>query len=122
LKTNARSVPLSHRKKGLTPSLVWPYRPRGMARTAIKSTYALDEETVRKLERLASRWQVSKSEVLRRVIKQASEETMTTLSPLQAFRKLQQNLGLTDKQIEQWSRDVRRERVASSIKHEWRSK
>ena len=37
-----------------------------MAVTTIKSTYSLDVETVRTLETLACRWNVSKSEVLRR--------------------------------------------------------
>ena len=75
-----------------------------MARTAIKSTYSLDVETVRKLKRLASRWQVTKSEVLRRVIDEAStshEPTKLTLP--EALEKLQQSMSLTKAQVEKWS-------------------
>ena len=39
-----------------------------MASAMIKSTYSLDPETVRRVERLAARWKVSKSEVLRRAV------------------------------------------------------
>jgi hypothetical protein len=95
----------------------------GMARTAIKSTYALDVETVRKLDQLAARWQVSKSEVLRRAIKTAaSEDLPPPLKPLEAFRKLQQSLQLNKPQVEKWTREVRRERIASSAKLRWRKK
>ena len=94
-----------------------------MARTAIKSTYALDVETVRKLDQLAARWQVSKSEVLRRAIKSAgSEDFRPPLKPLEAFRKLQQSLKLTNPQIEKWTREVRRERAATSAKLRWHRK
>ena len=47
---------------------------RGMAITTIKSTYSLDVETVRMLESLARRWNVSKSEVLRRAIRSAARD------------------------------------------------
>src|SRR5437870_291443 len=43
-----------------------------MAITTIKSTYALDVATVRALEGLARRWNVSKSEALRRAVRVAS--------------------------------------------------
>jgi len=94
-----------------------------MARTAIKSTYALDVETVRKLDQLATRWQVSKSEVLRRAIKAAANADLPSpLKPLEAFRKLQQSLKLTRPQVEKWTREVRRERAATSAKLRWHKK
>ena len=40
-----------------------------MATPTIKSTYSLDVESVRALDDLARRWQVSKSEALRRAIR-----------------------------------------------------
>jgi len=43
-----------------------------MAVTTIKSTYALDVETVRELEEMARAWKVSKSEALRRAIRSAA--------------------------------------------------
>ena len=42
-----------------------------MAITTIRSTYALDVETMQVLERIAHRWKVSKSEALRRAIRAA---------------------------------------------------
>jgi predicted transcriptional regulator len=57
-----------------------------MAPTSIKSTYALDVETIRKLERVAARWRVSKSEVLRRAIDAVDRELPTLApSPLEAL-------------------------------------
>ena len=95
-----------------------------MAVTTIKSTYSLDVETVRTLESLARRWNVSKSEVLRRAIRAAAEEGSPRageLSPraqrkLEAFRKLQASLKRRGVDFERWEREVRAERRASSIK------
>ena len=44
-----------------------------MATPTIKSTYSLDVESVRALDDLARRWQVSKSEALRRAIRRAEQ-------------------------------------------------
>ncbi len=92
-----------------------------MARTAIKSTYALDVETVRKLERVAAQWHVSKSEVLRRAIDLVARDQLASVSsPLQALDELQESVGLTKQQTESWALEVRRERAKSSTRHEWR--
>lgn len=40
----------------------------------IRSTFALDRATVQALARLAARWQVSKSEALRRAVAQANQQ------------------------------------------------
>src|SRR3989304_2034880 len=45
-----------------------------MAITTVRSTYALDVETVRVLDRIAHRWGVSKSEALRRAIRGAEAQ------------------------------------------------
>ena len=45
-----------------------------MAIPKIKSTYSLDVETARTLEALAQRWNVPKTEVLRRAIRAAAQE------------------------------------------------
>ena len=93
-----------------------------MARTSIKSTYSLDVETVRKLERVASRWKVSKSEVLRRAIDTVAkqESPPEKLTPLEALHELQKRLKLSKREAEDWARSVRDERTASSLRHEWR--
>ncbi|MFZ1890040.1 MAG: hypothetical protein WAU33_18610 [Candidatus Binataceae bacterium] len=67
-----------------------------MTRTSIKSTYALDVGTVRKLDRVATRWQVSKSEVLRRAIDVVVRDQLAeTPSRFQALDELQKSVKLT---------------------------
>ena len=62
-----------------------------MAVTTIKSTYSLDVKSIRTIEKLAQRWNVSKSEVLRRAIRIAAIDGISgdgaalgTLDQLQA--------------------------------------
>ena len=95
-----------------------------MAVTTIKSTYSLDVETVRTLEMLARRWDVSKSEVLRRAIRAAAEEKSPRageLSPraqrkLEAFRKLQASMKGRGVDFAAWEREVRATRDAAGRK------
>jgi len=78
----------------------------------IKSTYSLDVETVRALERLAKQWKVSKSEALRRAIRHASEQHPVGDDALSALDELQGSLGLSEAEIRRWetsARDLRRE-------------
>jgi hypothetical protein len=94
-----------------------------MARTSIKSTYALDVETVRKLDRVAARWKVSKSEVLRRAIDAvARDQSAEPPPPLQALDELQNSVKLTRQRAEKWSREVRNQRAETSARHEWRKR
>jgi predicted transcriptional regulator len=81
-----------------------------MASATIRSTYALDAETVERLERLARQWSVSKSEALRRAIRSADRQP-TTEAKLAALDDLQTSLGLTDRRAEDWSRRVQHERT-----------
>lgn len=92
--------------------MVGPYHG-GMATTMIKSTYSLDVETVRTLEALASRWNVSKSEVLRRAVRTAAaEDRGGAAGPLAALRQLQADVVEDGVDIDRWVRDVRAERLA----------
>jgi len=94
-----------------------------MARTSIKSTYALDVETIRKLDRVAARWKVSKSEVLRRAIEVVARDQLGEApSPLQALDELQKSVKLIKRRTDQWSREVRNERAKTSARHEWRKR
>ncbi len=94
-----------------------------MARTSVKSTYALDVETIRKLERVAARWRVSKSEVLRRAIDAVDrEQAAGAPSPLEALDELQKGLKLSPSSARKWSREVREERTETSARHEWRGR
>jgi hypothetical protein len=81
-----------------------------MAGKKVQNTCALDTETNRKLEQLAAKWSLSKSEVLRTIVHSASDAP----TPLQAFEALQRSLKLSPKRAAQWQNRVRVVRRASS--------
>src|SRR6185437_7327530 len=90
--------------------------PCRMATTIVRTTYALDVETVRKLEELADLWGVSKSEALRRSIRSASLSQSATSSPLEAFKALQASMKLSKREASKWDRKIRQERRNSSTR------
>ena len=97
-----------------------PYRDRkraitfGMAIPRVKSTYALDLDTVQALDDLARRWGVSKSEALRRLIRSAAEvEGAGGSGPLAALEALQDPAHLPEAKAGTWGRAVRGERDAA---------
>lgn len=51
-----------------------------MNRMCIRATYALDEQTDRRIRRLAKAWRVSQAEVIRRSV-QAAAQASDTLTP-----------------------------------------
>ena len=82
-----------------------------MAVTTIKSTYSLDVESVRALEALAQRWNVSKSEVLRRAIRIAAREGgRGEGAALGALDRLQSSLRERKVDVTRWARDLKAER------------
>ena len=83
-----------------------------MAKMTVRSTFALDPETVEALDRLASRWGASKSEVLRRVIGIASkvEDVDAASDALAALDELQGLLGLDEAKADEWVARIRAER------------
>jgi hypothetical protein len=85
-----------------------------MAKMTVRSTFALDRETVDSLDRLARRWDVSKSEALRRVVNVASavEDIDASSDALHALDELQRILGLDEERAEAWIRRIRHEREA----------
>jgi len=87
-----------------------------MAIQTVKSTYSLDIETVRALERLAQRWKVTKSEALRRAIRSTAERGFKDAAgdALQALDHLQAALHLDTATTEEWARAMQAERRASS--------
>lgn len=86
-----------------------------MAVPTIKTTYALDVDTVRTLERMAQCWNVSKSEALRHAIRSAAnEEAPGNDDALDALDRLQKSLKLTPAGARAWTMRVRTERRASS--------
>ena len=85
-----------------------------MATTTIKSTYSLDVESVRVLEELARRWDVSKSEVLRRAIRSvAATVEPGNAAALDALDRLQASVRKRKVNIEQWERSWATEREAA---------
>ena len=80
-----------------------------MAKETIRSTFALDPETVGNLDRLAAKWGVSKSETLRRVIEAAAlaEDVDASADAVAAFKELQERLGLTPEKADAWLRQIR---------------
>ncbi len=86
-----------------------------MAVTTIKSTYSLDVESVRALEALAQRWNVSKSEVLRRAIRIAAMEGGSENgAALGALDRLQTSLRERKVDVTEWARDLKTERRAAA--------
>ena len=78
-----------------------------MVTIAIKSTYSLDVESVRALEDLARRQQVSKSEALRRAIRnEACRQPARGEDAVAALDQLQASLRGRNVDLEQWARDV----------------
>src|SRR5437764_12430081 len=88
-----------------------------MAIPTIKSTYTLDVETVRALEEMARRWDVSKSEALRRAIRAAAAEGRPLRADaLEALDRLQRSLGLSPARARACAAAVRTERRATSAR------
>jgi hypothetical protein len=85
-----------------------------MATITIKSTYSLDVETVRTLERLAKQWKVSKSEALRRAIRGAGEKHPAGEEAIRALEELQGSLRLSEAEARRWEKSVRSQRRRSS--------
>ena len=93
-------------------AIIWPYIIN-MAVTSIKSTYSLDVESMRTLEKLAQRWNVSKSEVLRRAIRIAAIDGISGAgAALGALDQLQASLRSRRVNLAQWERDLKAERRA----------
>lgn len=95
-----------------------------MATQTIKTTYALDVPTVRSLENLARRWNVSKSEALRRAIRAsaAAAPAAEARESIAALDRLQRGLGLESADAARWSNAARAERKAASRRREARAR
>jgi len=85
-----------------------------MAVTTSKVTYSLKPETVDRVQELATRWGVPKSEVIRRAVDKLPQELPTeekVLTPLEALDWLQKN-GISDEAAARYNAEIRRERRA----------
>lgn len=75
---------------------------------ATKSTFSLDPVSIARLNRLADRWQVSKTEVLRRALSKAEEgEAPSPADRIAALHKLQQWTKDKNIDLEAWQKTIR---------------
>jgi predicted transcriptional regulator len=90
----------------------------GMAVMTNRTTFALDAETIRRLKRLAARWQVSQAEVVRRAVAQADGQPDPQRSDaVTMLRQLQESSERMDaEKAELYLRQIRADR------RKWRSK
>lgn len=82
----------------------------------IRGTYALDPETVERLEALARRWGVSKSEALRRSIRAAAEAEQAPDTALALLEELQRTAGLDRHRADEWVAGIEAERREASTR------
>jgi predicted transcriptional regulator len=84
----------------------------GMSTMTYRTSFALDRETVHRLKRLASVWQVSQAEVVRRAVADAAETAQTARpDPVSMLQKLHASGGgLTAETAERYLAEVRRDR------------
>ena len=66
---------------------------------------------MRRIDNLARRWDVSKSEVLRRAVRMADQESAAS-ERLDAFKRLQSAMNLSAERADAWVADVHAERDA----------
>src|SRR3989442_13714746 len=79
-----------------------------MAMTTIRSTYALDVETMQVLKRIAHKWKLSKSEALRRAIRAAERrKPRAPNNALRALDRLQRPLRLNPAKTQASARQAR---------------
>ncbi len=90
-----------------------------MATSRVKTTYALDTETVDLIDRMARRWGTSKSDVLRRAIRAVSEAARDEQDGgLAALDKLQRSAALSATQARAWAGRARAERRTAAGRRE----
>lgn len=88
-----------------------------MSRMTIRSTYALDEQTARRIRRLAEHWRVSQAEVIRRSVRQAEEQEQEPVpTPSQVIEHYRSGpLPRSRSQARTWASQARTERHAGDI-------
>lgn len=84
----------------------------GMALMNYRTTFALDEETISALKKLASKWQVSQAEVVRRAVAQAETRAESDRpNPVELLKALhERGEGLPLKQADAYLAQVREDR------------
>ena len=76
-----------------------------------RTSFALDEGTVQRLKRLASRWSVSQAEVVRRSVERAEKQSEPEKTdPIAMLRAFHAKGGLDPARAEKWIADIREDR------------
>ncbi len=86
-----------------------------MAYALTRTSMALDQNTLKAIDYLAKKWEVSKAEVMRRAVKHVKEDTdlkEQQPKPLEALEWLQKGGGLSVQEGERLREGVRAERQA----------
>lgn len=84
----------------------------GMQQMTHRTTFALDEETAKRIKRLAARWNVSQAEVVRRSVAQVeSAEFSRKADPAALLQALHDSgEGLAEEAASSYLADVREDR------------
>jgi len=75
--------------------------------SATKATYSLDPDTLEKLNRLSHRWQVSKTEALRRAVHRAAEIAPSPEERIDALHSLQRWAKEKKVNLKQWQKTIK---------------
>ena len=83
----------------------------GMPAMTHRTTFALDEATAQRLKRLATRWNVSQAEVVRRAVAR-SEEAEDPPKPdrVSLLKAYHAKGGMDQTRADQWIREIEEER------------
>lgn len=82
--------------------------------TLKRTSMSLDQQTLDTIELLASKWETSKSEVIRRAVRKIKEDEAmkaARMTPVQAMEWLQEN-GISQAQADTLREEIRLEREA----------
>ncbi|MBU6327515.1 MAG: ribbon-helix-helix protein, CopG family [Verrucomicrobia bacterium] len=93
-----------------------------MSYSLTRTSMALDAWTVQSIKELSEKWSISKSEVMRRAVRQLKEKADKeehAMDPLQALNWLQQGGGLVADEADQFRADLKAER--EERKYWWES-
>ena len=99
-----------------------------MAIMTVRTTVAFDLATAQRLERLAKRWGLSKSETLRKVLEAAERNLLTdktpdfsSMTPAEALRWLHSHPEHPSGTGDRWSQEIRQQRAADAAREERRA-
>lgn len=77
--------------------------------SATKATFSLDPASLARLETLAHKWQVPKTEALRRALQQAAdnEKALSAQEKIALLHRLQTKFAEAGVDFERWKRDIK---------------